>query len=655
MIFFKPVTLLLLFFLCADVGMAQTKKIQILSSQLQQAKSKEERLTRLLALLEEYQSLNRDTLYKLALEARELSALQLDINKKGLAAVALSDAYMRWGWTDSALAAFEPLLTSEKNYNKHIYLKIQRRKAMVYAAHSDMKKALEILFPALSGSEIEKDTLNTAAIMNSIGSIKMAYENIGEALEWIQKAAKLCSGSSKYKTVQAAVYTNAANAYFQNTNIDSALYFIERAVPLCRETENLYVLATALRIKSSLLVTKKRFSEAEAALKEMLAARKLTTGESIYIEDNLLLSDFYAKTGQLEKAIEFCRQFLQTGNVYDTTLSKSVILTNDPKIRLEYWKALARYYKQGNRLPEYKESLEQIILLKDSFYLANSAQAIADAETKYEVQKKENTILQQKYSLQRSRFFLIGSVGLLVMAILVTYFIFRDYRHKQKVKMETAMAEEHAKAEMAVKEAEEKERMRIAADLHDNLGVYAASIASNLSYIQMPEADENTITALSELKNNSQSIISQLNDTIWVMKKESLSLTSISDRLKVFINRIQKSYPATQIEVEERIETDSQLPSSQAFHLYRMVQEAINNALKHSGAKNIKVTFNANSIWKVTVADDGGGMNTDQSLHNSTGNGLINMKERSKEAGWTVHWQSAKDRGTVVEIAPVVD
>ncbi|MEI9809577.1 MAG: hypothetical protein WDO16_17855 [Bacteroidota bacterium] len=120
----------------------------------------------------------------------------------------------------------------------------------------------------------------------------------------------------------------------------------------------------------------------------------------------------------------------------------------------------------------------------------------------------------------------------------------------------------------------------MAADLHDNLGAYAASIASNIDHLSFKDGSAGNAVPLQELRNNSQAIVSQLGDTIWALKKDALSLTAISDRLKVFIQRIQPSYPDVTIDVMEKIETDHLLPPSQAFHLFQISQEAINNAIK---------------------------------------------------------------------------
>ncbi len=650
--------IILIFLLFPVVVNSQTRTIDSLKKSLHLSKDETNRLNILLSLCEEYQSLNRDTLYAYAIEARDLAAAQKNKKQVSLTALALANAYMQWGWVDSALASIEPeipLNPVTDPTTRDIYFKLTRQKAMCYGNKSDFEKALAIFFPLLSEAEIYKDTLNMGGIMNTVGSIAIARGEPAEALKWINKAITFSVAGPKYFPVLAAVYVNAANAYNQIEKTDSAFYYIQKSIPICRKLENLNYLATALRVQTSLMTKKGRLDEAEASLKEMISIRRLTSVGEFFVDDNLQLADFYANTGQLDKAIAFCKKQLQTGNVYDTTGNESVTFTNDPKMRLAYFQALSRYYRQANMLPEYQETLEQLLAAKDSFYVANSAQAIADAEAKYEVQKKENTILQQKYGLQRKNFFIYGAFGLLALALITVYFIFRDYRRRQRLKMTLALAEEKRITINAVKAAEEKERVRIAADLHDNLGSYAASLSSNLGYIQPLDKESAMSNAFRELNNNSNAIISELNDTIWVLKKEALSLTAISDRIKVFISRIQKSYPDMNIEVEEQIETDHQLPSSQAFHLYRVLQEAINNALKHSKGKNIKVRITGENNWTVSVADDGTGIDLSKKAAGDGGNGLNNMKERCKEAGWDISWQKTDLGGTMVKILPTTN
>ncbi len=267
--------------------------------------------------------------------------------------------------------------------------------------------------------------------------------------------------------------------------------------------------------------------------------------------------------------------------------------------------------------------------------------------------RKETTIIKQKLDLQTKNFLLYGSLAAAFLIAIASFIVFRNYKEKKRLEWNVMMEQEKRNATEAVKKAEENERVRIAADLHDNLGAYAASLVSNVQYINLSDnGNEFASNALEEIKKNSGAIVSQLNDTIWVLKKEALSLTSISDRIKLFIKNIGKSYPGYQIDVTEDIVTDSLLQSSHAFHLYRILQEAINNALKHSGGKRIFVNFKSvDKDWTVIVEDDGKGFDLSL-LQNENGNGLQHIMQRSKECGWTTEWTTGPNKsGTRLSIS----
>ncbi|MDP9041211.1 MAG: ATP-binding protein, partial [Bacteroidota bacterium] len=236
-------------------------------------------------------------------------------------------------------------------------------------------------------------------------------------------------------------------------------------------------------------------------------------------------------------------------------------------------------------------------------------------------------------------------IGAFILAVAIIAFFIQQYNrgiYQRKIRA------------LQMQQEIQQERERISRDLHDNLGAYAASIASNLDHISISGTDINNQVALHELRNNSQSIVSQLNDTIWALKKDALSLIAISDRLKVFIQKIQSSYPGIRIDVMEHITTDHLLPPSQAFHLFQIIQEAINNAVRHSGGKQVTVNIESNHQWEISIGDDGKGM-SEQSSNTGGGNGVFNMKARAKETGWNIEWKRNEPRGTLVVIRPTTN
>ncbi len=192
----------------------------------------------------------------------------------------------------------------------------------------------------------------------------------------------------------------------------------------------------------------------------------------------------------------------------------------------------------------------------------------------------------------------------------------------------------------------QKERERISMDLHDNLGSYATAIAANVSSIlQTRNVTDDSI--FNQLKDNSQLIINQLRDTIWALHKEEISLTAVSDRFKVFLQKIQPNYPDVVIDIVEEITSNAVFTPSNALHLFRIMQEAVNNALKHSTCRRIVITIVCAGYWKIVIKDNGTGIPSNA----IAGHGLMNMKSRSLEAGFAVSWEQGQDAGTDIIIA----
>jgi signal transduction histidine kinase len=622
---------------------AQTTRIDSLRNKLHHSTQKSERLNLLLALASEQHSLNRDTAYAYAAEAMSL-AQDAGHREQSLAALYFSQSYVPWGWVDSALAVLEPVLSVNPVNDpstRDLYFLLNRQKAMLFGIHTQYKEALEILYQLIHDAERYKDSVALGSNLNSIGSVAIARDQPKESLNWFYKALAFATNDHRYDPVNAAIYINLANASLQLKRNDSALFYLRKAIPLAKSIQNLYLLNTALRVQTTALINAKKLKEAEQSFHEMQAVKAKTELRNI-VEDNLAAVDFYISTGQPEKAIDICNENLRyTGK---ENQEQGITYTTLPAMRLAYYEALAKCYKLLDKKEEYRKTLEEIIPLKDSVYKESAAKEIADIQTRYETQLKENTIIQQQQQdITRKNFLFYGLLILSLIVGAIALWIFLQYRQRQE-----------KRSREAIKKAEENERVRIAADLHDNLGTYAASMASNLNYLHVDENNERVKNAFGELKNNSGAMIAELNDTIWVLKKENLSLTAISDRLKLFIGRLRKSYPDVSIEVEEKVSHDHLLSSSQAFNLYRIVQEAVNNALKHSGGNMITVVINASEeAWCISIVDNGKGMPPSDALKES--NGLGNMRARSAENGWTIRWSTVVTGGTAVEIAPTAN
>jgi signal transduction histidine kinase len=140
-----------------------------------------------------------------------------------------------------------------------------------------------------------------------------------------------------------------------------------------------------------------------------------------------------------------------------------------------------------------------------------------------------------------------------------------------------------------------------------------------------------------------------LRDTIWAFNKESITLTGISDRIKIYTQKMQPAYPQASISIEEDIRKEKKLSPVQALHIFRIVQEALHNALQHSLCNKVSININSNDeVAEIKVEDNGNGFDP-ESVHNA-GNGLRNMKSRAAEAGFDLAFRKIAPKGTRVSL-----
>ncbi len=653
--FFSRIITGLLLLLPPGIGYAQTP----LTDSLRQAiyrSTGDQKIAAMIALCNEYKSLNRDTLDLYAFRARELAMETGNQRLRQEAELVVGYDYLRWGWMDSTIATVDPLITANRPVSSpfhDIYFKASRVKAMSYAGHSRYTESLSILYQVVEEAEKEGDSLTVAENSNSIASIALLRNQHRDAFTWLSRALAFCPPESPARSIRASILVNLADAYSQVNEADSARWYIKKGISLLEADKNYFNLAIALQRLSSFLVKEGELHEAEDVFKRMQHIRAVLGDTAMYQDQNLALINFYLETNQVQKAVDACNRLLATGDLHNgTDKTSSEAYANNISIRLGYYEVLAKCYKILGRDSLYQVMLENIINAKDSFYHYNSASAIAELETKYEVQKKENTIIQQKLDITQKNNRFYALLGIYTFLCVVAALLFFGYKKRQKIKLSALLEKEKLQTEQSVARAQENERKRIAADLHDNLGAYAASMVSNLDVVIPHTAHEPIVAdAIQSLHSNSMAIVSQLNDTIWVLKKDALALTTISDRIKTFLQRIEKSYPDVNMQVQEQVDEDILLSPSQGFHLFRIVQEAVNNALRHSKTKKLVVhIFSSGSVWKVMVADEGMGFPADM----PAGNGFGNMRERAKEAGWNISWEAGAEQGTVVVVTPAM-
>ena len=602
--------------------------------------SAEQQLTTLLNLCNEFPSLHPDSMALYVQQAKALSVKST--SKKNIALCTYFDAIVlrKQGKIDTALQIVQKGLADDEIMSMpEVKFKYYRSITGLLVRKNKLKEALKNAFEALEMWDKLNNVQGQIDAIVGIGWVYMELNQNREAANWFLKGLTLNSSLKKAPS-PTVIYSNIAAVYNSLKKNDSASIFINKAIISAQQDQDLTYMCNAYYIYADICTDSGNFKKAEVLLKKGLDIRK-KIGDPFYIVSDIAqLGKFYTNTHQYQQCNQIITDGLQIAHQYHLT-SKLLFLNT----------ILAENYKASGDYINYSNTLYTIVQLKDTLYQKNSAEAISELQTKYEVQKKENTIIQQHLDLVEKNYWMFGIATLFVFGGILWHFNYTANKRKQQQQIALALLEEKRTTEKAVLLAQELERKRIAADLHDNLGAYAAAISANVDAIKATNKTAQQTIAIEELNNNSQAIVAQLNDTIWVLTKETLSLTAISDRLKIFIQRLQNSYPAVQIDVLENITNNFLLPPIQALHLFKILQEATINALRHSQCSHIGITIQSNHSWTVTIADDGIGINSVTALqHVKDGHGLFNMKKRSTDAGWQIDWATNTPKGTIVTI-----
>jgi two-component system sensor histidine kinase UhpB len=176
----------------------------------------------------------------------------------------------------------------------------------------------------------------------------------------------------------------------------------------------------------------------------------------------------------------------------------------------------------------------------------------------------------------------------------------------------------------------EDERRSLARELHDELGQYVTAIKTfavgivNKTAQKMPDVAANAQTVVAAADH----IYDGMHNIIRHLRPGSLDNLGLSETLKDAVNHLKQQHPKVSFQLDLSGDLD-QLGENLNINLYRIVQESLNNALKHAGAKNIKVALNQDKVGNLNlvVQDDGVGMDIDQ-VDQTQHFGLLGIRER---------------------------
>lgn len=242
------------------------------------------------------------------------------------------------------------------------------------------------------------------------------------------------------------------------------------------------------------------------------------------------------------------------------------------------------------------------------------------------------------YFWETRLFFVLVAVGVVLAALGL---------HWRRV---VALSQQH---DLQRREAMAAERVRIASDLHDDLGptLTKISILGEAAKLHSPPGSP-ALTALDRIASNARELAASISVLNWATNPSYDSLENLAAYLREQIGRqLEDSGVRMRLDFQESLPAIS-LSSTFRRNVVLMAKEAINNALRHSGATEIAVTLRVleNQRLELSIRDNGRGMAQTPTPGNS-GNGIANLRRRAKELQGETIIQSELGKFSCIQIS----
>lgn len=532
-----------------------------------------------------------------------------------------------------------PLAIKLKNIDAE--MKMQRLLGDRLFVRGKFDKAIKRLFEAARHAEKSPPTKETALLYFGIAQVNSfnKYSQLGE--QYLRRGIAIAE-AVKDDSALGNGY-NRMGIFFEKytKHMDSALYFYQQAYFYTDRAGDIVGKAYALENLAGIYAEKNDMKTALSYQKQSLVYKQ-QRGRKIDIAIAYInLAETFDRIGKPDSVIYYAKETLT--------------LTREIKYRdLEAYADMmlsALYEKKG----DFKKALEYhkaYSTVNDSIYTVTKTKELTEVNAKYETEKREQKIkaLNQQTTIQRLQLkqrniFLFVAIGLIIAGGVIVYLAYNRRKLKEHAMLQEEINKQQAITVREVLNAEERERKRIAADLHDGVGQMLSATLLNLNsfFAKLgPAADKEQTGRILALVTESYD---ELRSISHQMMPNALLKAGLASAVKELVSGIDSNKLAISLEM---VGLNERLKEEVETVLYRVIQESINNVIKHANANklNIQVIRDEDGV-SVTIEDNGKGFDVKKKAE---GIGLKNMYSRVQFQQGTVDIDSQPGKGTLVLI-----
>ncbi len=447
-------------------------------------------------------------------------------------------------------------------------------------SRSDYKSAISTYKEALEYCNRSNSVLNKAYIYGNLGVIYTDREQFDSAIFYLSLGKNIKHQFNDTRGIGNG-HNNIGNVYYEVGQLDSAYFHYHQALVIRRELNDQTGVASVSLNIGRVYLKQNQFQKAEKFLLESKSLAEQINYKECWQEACLSLSQFYEEKGQFEKSLTF--------------------------------------YK------EYKT-------VSDSIFNNQNAENLAELQTKYETEKKEQQLALQEVQLSEQQAqnqrntILIWALAFVILLLAIIILLVRSRaRRKQDLLQKEAEIRLQESLLSSSISSQENERKRFARDLHDGFGQMISVLNLNLSSLEKGASDKESI-----FENSSRvldDMYKELKSICFNLMPETLIKNGVVDALREFAGRINLS-DKVHVNVDA-FGIEQRLPDLVEINLYRISQEWINNVIKYSDATTIQVQLTKDESEITLLIEDNGSGFEKTLLTEGKGNGWKNMQSRT--------------------------
>lgn len=525
------------------------------------------------------------------------------------------------------------------NYDSAIYY---YKKALPYSVEANYRRGSGGLYINLGNAYQYKGEFNNV-IDNYIKGIKifeeikdssrlgMSYENLAsfysslknhdKEIEYLTKALHIIPNNDDERLSYA--FGDLGLAYLSTNQTEKAFANFKKADSISKRLDDNRLTFFAQRNFGEYYSSKKQFDKAIPYFENALTNIN-QVNDAYYKNDVLLqLGQTYSEVNEYAKAIHFLEEAV--------SLSKT---NNALEIEQKAHWSLSNIYGILQKPEKAYQELKISTQLKDSLLNESHLKQINLLEKQYASEKKDKELAKKQIDLEHNQLELskkqneitlatIGSI-LLLLSILGLWYVFRQRQKLKNIEISKLKQQQDITKLQALIEGEEKERNRLAQELHDGINGDLSSIKYQLSSVKTDDFS-------AESKSIFEKTIAMIDFSCQQVRNISHNLSPMTIRdfglitsIKNYCSKLESIHP---IAINfQHFGNEISLPKSIETVIYRIVQELVNNIIKHADATNALVQINTHDdTMFITVEDNGKGFKNDSK---NSGIGLKNIASR---------------------------